>query len=133
MEKPFTLSVKVFLQDHEGRLLVLKRSAGSKNNAGKWDLPGGKVDAGESFQDALIREVREETGLEIGLNHVVGASERELASRKIAYLFMEATLKSGVLTLSDEHADFRWVNPRDLLGMDLVEQFHPIVARFIGE
>ena len=61
--KPFVLSAKVVVRDAHGRCLLLKRSMSSKNNRGKWDLPGGKVDAGERFDEALLREVAEETGL----------------------------------------------------------------------
>ena len=49
---PFALSVKILVRDDEGRCLLLRRSPSSKNNGGKWDLPGGKVDAGETFEEA---------------------------------------------------------------------------------
>jgi len=48
--KPFALSAKVIVLDGEGRCLLLKRSMISKGNPGKWDLPGGKVDAGEDLE-----------------------------------------------------------------------------------
>jgi 8-oxo-dGTP diphosphatase len=64
-EKPYGLSVKMVLRDDNGRCLLLKRSMNSKWYAGKWEFPGGKVDPGENFGDALLREVFEETGLRI--------------------------------------------------------------------
>ena len=69
--KPFALSAKVVVRDEEGRCLLLKRSMSSKGNPGKWDLPGGKVDIGESFDQGLLREVAEETGLTISLQRVL--------------------------------------------------------------
>ena len=75
--KPFRLSAKVLILDAEGRCLLLRRSRASRANAGKWEFPGGKVDAGESFEEALMREVEEETGLRIGLRRVLGAAQAE--------------------------------------------------------
>lgn len=58
--KPLSLSVKIVIRDDNSRFLLLKSSMSSKGNPGKWDLPGGKIDAGESFDEALHREVFEE-------------------------------------------------------------------------
>jgi len=65
----FGLSVRVLLKDEDDKILILKRSTDSKTNPGKWELPGGKVDQKESFDQALIREVYEETQLKIALDH----------------------------------------------------------------
>lgn len=126
-EKPFRLSIKVVIFDDTGRCLLLKRSSHSKGNPGKWDLPGGKVDSGEDFDRALIREVVEETGLRISLTRVTGGTERELPERTVAYLIMEARLVSGQARLSNEHDDFAWVGAAELRDMDLVPQFRPFV------
>jgi len=121
--KPFTLSVKVVILDQAGRCLLLKRFSHSTGNPGKWDFPGGKADLGERFDEALLREVQEETGLNISLQQVVGATESELPARKVAYLIMEGRLVSGATRLSHEHTVFVWVPVNQLLEMDLVEQF----------
>jgi len=126
-EKPFRLSIKVVIFDDAGRCLVLKRSRHSKGNPGKWDLPGGKVDSGEDFDRALIREVMEETGLRITLSRVIGGMQRELGERTIAYLIMEARLVSGQPRLSGEHEDFSWIEPAKLRQIDLVEQFKELI------
>ena len=123
MEKSFKLSVKVVIRHNNGRLLLLKRSSNCRSNAGKWDLPGGKIELGESFDRALLREVAEETGLSISLQRVVGTARRELADTKVVYLIMEGYLVTGKLQLSEEHSDYLWVNCQELLNLDLVEQF----------
>lgn len=122
--KPLVLSVKVVVFDGEGRCLVLKRSVASKGNPGKWDFPGGKVDAGEAVDETARREVLEETGLEIEVGRVLGAAESESPTNRIAYLILEGRVTSGEVRLSDEHEDFRWVLPRELSQIDLVQQFH---------
>ena len=52
--KPFALCAKVIIGDDQGRCLLLRRSAASKANKGKWDLPGGQVDSGEDFEEAVL-------------------------------------------------------------------------------
>lgn len=121
--KPFVLSVKVVIQDARGRVLVLRRSASSKANAGKWEFPGGKIDPGETFDAALIREVDEETGLRVALRRVLGAAEYELPDRKVAYLIMEGAADSEQVRLSPEHDDFAWVQRSKLAEIDFPAEF----------
>ena len=129
--KPFALSVKVIIRDDEGRILLLKRSMSSKGNPGKWELPGGKVDPGEGFEEALIREVAEETGLTISLSRVAGAAESETNQKRIAYLILEGRLEEGKVRLSPEHEEFRWVHPPELSAIDVSPQFRPILQTYL--
>lgn len=130
MHKLFRLSVKVVIRDHRGCCLLLKRSLSSKRKPGKWDLPGGKVDSMESFDQALLREVAEETGLTISLQHVLGAAESESPKARVAYLILEGRLKSGAVHLSSEHDEYAWVPLRDLATMDLADQFRPFALAY---
>jgi len=123
MAKPFVLSVKAIIRDSNHRILVIRRSAGSKNNAGRWDFPGGKVDPGETLDAALIREIREETGLAVELETVLGAAESDLPDRKVAYLLIRARVLDGRVALSDEHDDSAWLAPDELSEADLSPQF----------
>ena len=108
-EKPYRLAVRAIIRDDHGRCLLLKRSAANKGFVGQWEWPGGKVDPGESFDAALRREVREETGLEIELQKVIGAFDFEMAQARIATLCLEAIPAGGSLRLSDEHDESAWV------------------------
>ena len=126
MAKPFKLSVKAVIRQIDGRLLLLKRSPNCRINVGKWDLPGGKVEQGENFDQALIREVLEETGLLISLQRVVGTAERELLEWKVVYLILEGHIVTGGLQLSPEHSEYCWATSQDLLDLELVEQFRPL-------
>lgn len=121
--RAYYLSTKVVIRNGRGQVLVLRRSAASRNHPGLWEFPGGKTDAGESFDEALLREVQEETGVEIVLEHVAGAGSSELDGKTIAYLFMEARLVAGEVRLSEEHDAFRWVELDELLALDLCPQF----------
>ena len=132
-EKPFVLSVKALVRNIDGDCLLLRRSESSENNGGKWDLPGGKIDAGESFDQALLREVLEETGLVISLDRVIGFAQSELLDRKVAYLIMEGTVLSGKFRLSSEHSKRRWVNRRRMAKMAkraICPQFREFAKRY---
>jgi 8-oxo-dGTP diphosphatase len=121
--KPWKFSAKVLIYDKDGQCLLLKRSLKSKGNPGRWEPPGGKIDPGESFDGALIREVGEETGLDVSLLHAVGVAESELTEINVVHLMFEAILNTGQVQLSDEHIDYMWVKPEDFKNLDLVEWF----------
>ncbi len=125
-----SLSVKVIVRDSEGRVLLLKRSQSSKGNPGKWEFPGGKVDPGEAFDAALIREVREETGLAIELAGSFGTCESNLGNRRIVYLVMEGTAPTNNLKLSDEHDAHQWVLPADFGDVEFAPHFRRVAQRY---
>ncbi len=129
-DKPFALSVKVVIRNATGHCLLIRRSSSSKGSPGKWDLPGGKAELGEKFDEALLREVAEETGLSIHLTHVAGSAECELPDKKVAYIIMEASLASGEVHLSSEHDDFAWVTLEEFPTKELVEQFIPFAKAY---
>ena len=131
--KPFAFSGKAMIRDRQGRYLLVRRSAASRYNAGKWDLPGGKADLGEDLDDALIREVQEETGLRVSLERVAGAAESETPVKKIAYLIFEAAAERGEVRLSEEHDDYVWVERAELPETDVAPQFLPFLRGFSAE
>ena len=129
--KPFGLAVKAFVTDPEGRWLFIKRSANSKSFAGQWDLPGGKVDPGEQFDTALVREVEEETGLNVTIEGVAGAAEYEMPKVRVVLLYMRADTPGGQVRLSGEHDDYVWAMPAEVAGMDLSDQLRSFVLPYV--
>ncbi len=151
-----SLSVKTILLNDKGKFLLLRRSAASKNNAGRWELPGGKVDPKEDFETALCREVREETGLEIELVHPLETAESNFDDRQVIYLVMLsknapnktlppgtkkwpkwvlANKASGSRNNSDgkfEHDAFKWVSPdKGVDEYEIVPQFRGAVRHYL--
>ena len=107
--KPFRLTVKAVILDEQQRCLLMRRSAFNRSFVGCWEWPGGKVDDGEDFATALLREAREETGLEVQIAGLAGATMYEMPAMHMVLLCMEASLVSGELRLSEEHDDLAWV------------------------
>ncbi|MDP9212089.1 MAG: NUDIX hydrolase, partial [bacterium] len=103
----------------QGRVLLLKRSKPFHGeDVLKWDIPGGRIDAGEELLDALKREVREETGLDVtsvdGIFHVQDILfNPKLHVVRITYVVRAA----GEVRLSDEHVEHRWT-PKEELPLD---------------
>ena len=128
-KKPYRLSVKVIVINQEGRCLLLRRSPYSRANAGMWDLPGGKVETGESFDEALHREVEEETGLRIIITGVVGSSEAESDRSRIAYLLFSGDVFDGEILLSDGHDLCCWASLEETKHIDLIKHFKPVVRK----
>lgn len=130
IKKTLRLSVKVVVRDESGRWLLLKRSMTSAGNAGKWEFPGGKIDPGEGLDEALLREVAEETGLTISIQRVAGTAESEAPTAKVVYLILEGRVESGQVCLSSEHDDYLWVDPRKFPSIDLADQFRPFAEAY---
>jgi 8-oxo-dGTP diphosphatase len=128
----YGLAVRVLLADQDGKILILKRSTDSKTNPGKWELPGGKVDQGESFDHALIREVYEETNLKISLEHVVGASEQNLHIIRAVHIIMSGKIVEGELNLSAEHEGYAWVTIETLPDYELADWLQDYVNQTMG-
>lgn len=131
--KPFSLSVKAVILDRDGRCLLLKRSSSSRAHVGRWDFPGGKLDHGEDFEAALLREVEEETGLRVRVTRVLGAAESENPAARVAYLLLEARAEPGEVRLSEEHEDHTWVARPNLPRTDLCPQFRRFAREYAGE
>ncbi len=105
------------IKDDAGRLLLIKR--GHEPAAGRWSIPGGRIEAGESDVDALVREVREETGLEVAAGRLLGAVQRPgLAGAVVDIRDYLAVVTGGELAAGDDAADARWVPAAQVALMD---------------
>jgi 8-oxo-dGTP diphosphatase len=110
--------VGAIVRDQAGRLLLIQR--GHEPETGRWSLPGGRLEPGESDPQAVVRETREETGLQVTCGPLVGSVERPgLGGAVLDIRDYSATVTGGTLTAGDDAADARWVSPTDLAGLPL--------------
>lgn len=116
----------VVYAERDDKILLLKR-ASDAGFGGQWFMPGGAVDAGESPDEAAVRELREESGLEIaGELELVGAYFAFLYGRDILLLSYRAAV-TGDVVISHEHTDAQWVDPRDMRAL-MTDEFLADIA-----
>jgi 8-oxo-dGTP diphosphatase len=121
IELVFGLAVRALITDDDGKILILKRSVDSKTNPGRWELPGGKVEQGEPFDKALVREVFEETQLKITLDNVIGASQQNLPIIRAVHIIISGKILEGELNLSSEHEGYAWEYLENLKDYELTD------------
>ena len=107
----------------DGRLLAAQR-AGPPEVAGGWELPGGKVDPGESELQALVRECREELGVAIAVGERIGG-DWPISDGYVLRVWL-ATVVSGVPE-AREHLALRWLAPEELFQVPWLPADLPIV------
>lgn len=124
-------SCHALVRDGE-RILLVQR--GRPPFQGYWGLPGGGIELGETVADALRREVREETGLEVAVGRFLGYADGidYDESGKVRYhyviMYFEAEARGGVLSPSDDAAAVRWVTVEEARQLPLTDA----VERAIG-
>ena len=122
--KPIKFS-NVFLVNSEGKVLVLRRTIEHTTKPLALDLPGGGLEPGESFEQAVVREVKEETGIDIRLDDLklIRRREHNLPERSIEGAIYVVRIKAIEIPikLSDEHDECYWIKPSKLKNLP---EFH---------
>ncbi|GAA0460260.1 (deoxy)nucleoside triphosphate pyrophosphohydrolase [Streptomyces olivaceiscleroticus] len=112
----------------QGRLLAARRSA-PPELAGRWELPGGKVEAGETPEQALVRELREELGVAVEpLARIPG--EWPLKPGLVLQAWT-VRLVSGTPRPLQDHDELRWLAPGEEEAVDWLDQDRPAVAEAV--
>jgi 8-oxo-dGTP diphosphatase len=116
-----------------GRVLLVKRRF--EPLAGQWSLPGGAVDLGETLEGCVIREMREETGLEVVAGPVIEVFDRIMhdADGRVQYHYVLVDYVcrpvGGSLAAASDAADVAWAAPADLPSFNLTEKAKAVIAR----
>jgi 8-oxo-dGTP diphosphatase len=116
------------LVDADGRVLICQRPQG-KQLAGLWEFPGGKVEEGETPEAALIREMKEELGIEVKqacLAPFVFASHAYEGFHLLMPLYLCRRWEGFVQAL--EHSAMAWVKPNDMGAYHMPPADEPLVA-----
>lgn len=104
----------------DGRILLTRRAPG-ENLAGYWEFPGGKLESGETPQHCIVRELREELGVEVSAHEVLAESPHEA----ITLIAVRTEMVPQPLQLT-VHDAAEWVRPEDLLDYRLPPADIPI-------
>jgi ADP-ribose pyrophosphatase YjhB (NUDIX family) len=111
--------VGAVIKDEHGRLLMILR--GHHPGKGLWSIPGGRIEPGETPEQAVIREVREETGLEVSCGQLLGIAELAgLDGTVVDISDYRAFPAPGAIdpVAGDDAADVRWVSQADADAMN---------------
>lgn len=113
----------VIILDSQERALLLKRSEEVGYAANRWSIPGGHIQEDETYEEGAIREIEEETQLEVSnLEHI--------KSRGRLHFFVAHGF-SGKLKINFEHTDSAWVTHEDLSDYDIVEETKAILDELL--
>ncbi|MFY9805784.1 MAG: NUDIX domain-containing protein [Pseudonocardiaceae bacterium] len=111
--------VGAVLLDDAGRLLLIRRA--NEPGRGRWSVPGGRVEGGETDQHAVIREVAEETGLAVEVTHWLGDVQRTGPNGAVFDIHdYRCRVTGGTLSAGDDADDARWCDAETLATLPVV-------------
>ena len=114
---------------NRGRVLILMRAPGMNYRAGSWDLPGGHLALGENFEDCLIREVKEETALDVSIERMLGLNSMVSEPYMQAFYACRLRVFQNVRLRPDEHVEHRWVTLAEMAQLELIPYLAAILKR----
>ena len=110
-----TVRVAAAIIRHENRIFATQRGYGEFKDG--WEFPGGKIEPGETPQEALVREIREELDTEIKVQEFFETVEYDYPTFHLSMGCFFCTVKSGVLVLK-EHEAAKWLTEETLDSVD---------------
>ena len=123
--------VAAVIKNSKGLTLAVQRGKNSKEYiSNKWEFPGGKIEEGESLQEALQRELTEELKVEAEIGELVTTVDHTYPDFHLTMHTYSCTLKSVEITLQ-EHVDMKWLAPEELDQLDWAAADLPVMEGVI--
>ena len=129
MEKFYGLTVRGVIKNKNDEILIVKRHPKSKTDPEMWELPGGKVEDGEYFTKALVREIKEETNLDCKVGDRGEAVQNDYSNKRTVQLMMYLDDVSGDVKISEEHTEFMWANLDKLKSLELSASLKKVLKK----
>ena len=109
-------------------ILITRRSQ-ETDFGGFWEFPGGKLEEGESPEEALKRECLEEIGAEVKVGSIFEASFARYTHKSVLLLFYQCELLSGAEVQNLQVSEHKWVNPSELVAEDFPPANHSLIQK----
>ncbi|MFD1136558.1 8-oxo-dGTP diphosphatase MutT [Paenibacillus urinalis] len=119
------------IEDTQGRILIARRREG-KSQAGLWEFPGGKIEAGESSENCLRRELQEEMKIEIEPYAFFAVNEHAYETVEIRLFAYRARLLKGTIELTD-HDEYRWIQVGEMMEYTFAPADIPFVHQLCAQ
>ena len=135
------IAVKALIVDDSNRVLLLRKSEDNERHAGKsgrYNLPGGKINPGESIEEALKREVLEEVNIVIDdrVQEPLFVGEWRPTVKNIPHqiigVFFVCPRWRGKITLDSEHDKYAWVDPQSIGDYDILPPEDQAIAEYFS-
>jgi len=136
MKPKMFVATKAFIV-HQGKILILRESNKYQDgaNTGRYDIPGGRVEPGQRFDESLLREIKEETGLKVKINKPFFVNEWRPVVRdepwQIVGTFFECTPEHDQIILSEDHDDYQWIDPKEHQNYNLISNLLPAFEAYL--
>jgi 8-oxo-dGTP diphosphatase len=130
------IAMKAVIVNDKGQVLIVREAAtyGEGTQRGRYHMPGGRIEAGENFEDALRREIKEETSLEVIIEYPIYVGEWRPVIRGIPHqiigVFMVCKPIGENVKLSSEHDDYKWIDPKSRVEYDIMDPEDKVIDTF---
>lgn len=122
----------------DGKKILIAHRNPSGQMGGRWEFPGGKVEAGESDEQAVIREFQEEFGITVKVGEKIGETFFMHCDEQVALHAYEITVPHDGMTekyVLTEHTEYRWASPAEIPALNFVDSdmlIYPAVVKWIA-
>lgn len=131
-----SVATKAFIK-YQDKILILRESQKYQDgtNKGKFDIVGGRITPGENFKDSLLREVKEETGLDVEVGRPFFVNEARPTIKgeqwQIVRIFFQCSAKSNKVILSEDHDSYLWIKPEEYNQHNIIENLSDPFKEYI--
>ena len=119
------IKVTAAILEKDGRIIIAQRKS-SDHLSGKWEFPGGKIESGETPEECLARELKEELDIDVAIGEFLGSNVHHYDHISIELMAYRASWVSGAITMNDHNA-YRWVTVDQLTKYDFAPADIPFV------
>ena len=127
--KAYGLTVRGVIKNSDGEILIVKRHPKSRTDPEMWELPGGKVEQGEHFADALVREIKEETDLDVEVGDFCEAVQNDYSHKRTVQLMMYLEDAKGNVKISEEHTGFMWASLEKIKTLEISTSLEKLLKK----